>query len=120
MVFTISGHDVLRYVAYKGISFKRNDIDGANAGRTQDGIMHRDRVGTKLTISVTCRTLTTLEARDLLKLIDDEYFMVKITHPLHGDMTMKMYTNNVPIDLIALTHDGYGKWGGIKFNLIEV
>ena len=32
MVFEINGVDILPYVAYDGLKYKRSDLDGPNAG----------------------------------------------------------------------------------------
>lgn len=119
MVFRINDKDVLPLIAERGVKFKRNDLDGPNAGRTMDGTMYRDRVTSKTTISVECRELTTLEARYLLQLIEPEFFSVTITDPRYGEITRVMYTNNVPADISIVLHNGYETWEGISFNLIE-
>ena len=81
MTFLIDGLDVSPYVAYKGFKWTRNDIDGPDAGRTMDGMMHRLRVATKIRLDITCRPLTTEETRILLPAILPEYVNVTYDDP---------------------------------------
>ena len=43
-------HDYSNAVIMKGMGWSRNDIDAADAGRTQDGRMHRAKVDVKRTM----------------------------------------------------------------------
>ena len=58
MIVKIDGVDITPYIAYQGIQYTRNDIDGPNAGRALDGTMYRDRVTVKDKWTITCRPLT--------------------------------------------------------------
>ena len=116
MVLKINGTDILRFVEEKGIKWQRNDLDGANAGRTMDGVMHRDRIGSKIRLDITCVPLTSAEAKIVLNAIYPEYVDVTYTDPMYGEITKTMYSNNNPATFINTKTD---KWEGITFPLIE-
>lgn len=116
MVFKINGVDMLPYIVQNGIKWQRNDIDGANAGRTMDGTMHRERVTSKVRLDVTCLPLSSENASVVLNAIYPEYVEVEYTDPMIGLCIKQMYSNNTPATYI----DTYtNMWEGITFPLIE-
>ena len=116
MVFKINGVDMLPYIAQNGIKWQRNDIDGATAGRTMDGTMHRQRVTSKVRLDVTCLPLYSSDAATVLNAINPEYVEVEYTDPMKGLVVTQMYSNNVPATYV----DTYtNMWEGIAFPLIE-
>lgn len=119
MTFLINGLDVSPYVAYKGFKWTRNDIDGPDAGRTMDGMMHRLRVTTKIRLDITCRPLTTEETRILLPAILPEYVNVTYDDPMYGRVTKLMYSNNNPASFLMRKPNGTEWWDGITFPLVE-
>lgn len=120
MILTIDGTNIVPYIAYQGVKWQRNDIDGENAGRTLDGVMRRSRVGTKIRLDITCRPLTSEEAQVVLTSIMPEYVTVKYTDPQAGVVTKQMYSNNNPASYLMKKKDGREYWSGITFPLIEV
>lgn len=119
MVFKIDGVDILPFITQKGIKWQRNDLDGENAGRTMDGIMHRSRVASKIRLDITCIPLKSEDAKTILNLIYPEYVTVEYTDPMYGLVTKTMYSNNNPATFMALHSDGTEYWEGISFPLIE-
>ena len=116
MVFKINGVDMLPYIVQNGIKWQRNDIDGANAGRTMDGTMHRQRVTSKVRLDVTCLPLYASDAAIVLNAIYPEYVEVEYTDPMNGLCIKQMYSNNTPATYV----DKYtNMWEGITFPLIE-
>ncbi len=91
---TIDGVDITPYIAYQGVQWSRNDVDGPNAGRTMSGLMIRDRVATKIRLDITCRPLKTDELRTLLNLIYPEFVTVVYEDPMQGMVSKTMYANN--------------------------
>lgn len=116
MVLKINGTDILRFVEEKGVKWQRNDMDGPNAGRTMDGIMHRERVASKVRLDVTCLPLKTEDAKTVLNAIYPEYVEVEYLDPMHGIVTKTMYSNNNPATYMNTQTD---LWEGINFPLIE-
>lgn len=119
MVFEINGVNILPYVAHEGIKWQRNDLDGPEAGRTLDGLMHRDRVASKVRMDITCRPLRSFEAQIVLQAIYPEYVTVRYTDPMSGLTERTMYANNNPATHMMIQDNGVEWWSGITFPLIE-
>ena len=119
MVFRIDGTDILKYVASDGLKYTRSDLDGPNAGRTLDGVMHRDRISSKIRWDVTCKLLKEEELAIVLSLIEPEFVTVEYTDlQTRQVVTKTMYSNNVPTSL-AFAYDGGSWWTSFTFPLIE-
>lgn len=119
MVFQINGTDITPYIAAEGLVWKRNDLEGPNAGRAMDGTMYRDRVTTKFRFDITCRPLKASEAATILSLIQSEYVTVTYTDPLtNTTKTKQAYSNNVPAQYL-MKIKGIEYWSGITFPIIE-
>jgi len=117
---SIDGTDITNLIAYQGVQWKRNDIDGPNAGRTLSGIMIRDRVATKIRLDITCRQLTLPEVRMLLNLLMPEFVTVTYDDPMDGYVTRTMYANNNTAQfLFARENDTKEWWDGVSFPLVE-
>lgn len=119
MVFRINGTDILKYVAYDGLKYTRSDLDGPNAGRTLDGIMHRDRIASKIRWDVTCKLLNEQDLAAVLTLIEPEFVRVEYTDLQTQKVVEKvMYSNNVPTSL-SFAYEGGSWWTDLTFPLIE-
>jgi len=120
MVFKIGNLDITPYIAYQGLKYTRNDVDGSNAGRTLSGLLIRDRVAIKDKWTVTCRPLTTAEMVVIMSAIEPEFITCTYTSPRTGtQVTKTMYSNNVPAQYLMLKEDGTEYWAGISFPLVE-
>lgn len=112
--------DIIPYIALGGIKWSRNDVDGANAGRMQNGEMQRDRVATKYRWDITCRPLTAAEQAIILTLIEPEYITVKYTDPqTNSVMTGTYYSNNFPSTFLIRRVNGEEYWSGLAFPVIQ-
>ena len=117
---SIDGTDITNLIAYQGVQWKRNDIDGPSAGRTLSGLMIRDRVATKIRLDITCRQLTLDEARMLLNLLMPEFVSVTYDDPMDGLVTRTMYANNNGAQfLFARNNDTKEWWDNVSFPLVE-
>lgn len=112
--------DITDFVAYQGLKWQRNDIDGPNAGRNMAGTMIRDRVATKIRLDITCRPLYLNELRTLLNLIQPVTISVRYDDPMMGMREATMYSNNNPAGYCQKYPNGLEYWHGITFPLIEV
>lgn len=121
MTFTVNGVNLLPYLAAEGLRWRLSDLDASDAGRTLDGVMHRNRVAQKVDLEVTCRPLTTAEASTVLQAINPEFVTVVYDDPLLGTTATKtMYSNNRPATFLEESWDGGSYvWQGITFPLIE-
>lgn len=115
---TIDGTDITPYIAYQGVQWKRNDVDGPSAGRTLSGLMVRDRVATKIRLDITCKPLKTTELRTLLNLIYPEFVSVTYEDPMEGLVTKTMYANNNGAQIFGENTTGE-YWQSISFPLVE-
>ena len=131
---TIDGVDITPYIAYQGVQWSRNDVDGPNAGRTMNGLMIRDRVATKIRLDITCRPLKTDELRTLLNLIYPEFVTVVYEDPMQGLVSKNMYANNNKAQFLQRYEpeetdcqwicgkdpgQPYERWFNITFPLVE-
>lgn len=112
--------DITKYIAFGGLKWTRNDVDGPNAGRALNGKMIRDRVSTKIRLDVSCRPLKADELSVLLNLIYPISVMVRYYDPMSGMRTVEMYSNNNPASYAILKPDGTELWSGITFPLVEI
>lgn len=117
--FTINGVSIVNYIAEDGIKWQRNDIESDDAGRTLDGVMHRDRVGSKVRLDIKCKPLKSSEAMAVLGAIAPEFVTVRYIDPQDGSVTRTMYSNNIPAICATINPDGTAVWKGIEFPLIE-
>lgn len=131
----IDGTDITKYIAHQGVSWKRNDVDGPNTGRTMSGLMVRDRVATKIRLDITCTVMTYEELQMILNLIYPVFVQVTYDDPQFGPVTKTMYSNNNEAQIYKMSQakytdeqwymPGYSDpetkeyWQGIKFPLIE-
>lgn len=125
MVFDIQDNlgnwvDITPYIAFEGLKYSRNDVDGANAGRTQDGTMVRDRIASKVRWDVTCRPLYAPELATVLQLIDSEFFTLRYTDPRTNTVKIgSFYSNNVPAQYKLRRANGEELWVGLVFPVVE-
>jgi len=120
MYLSIGGVDITKYIAENGFKRTRNDIDGWNAGRTLDGVMHRDRVATKIKLEITTTRMTKNELSVILNAIYPVNVSVTYDDPREGRVTKTMYSNNNPAVCFCVNTDGVEIWDSISFPLIEV
>ena len=120
MIFKIDDVDITPYIAFSGIKWSRNDVDGPNAGRMQNAEMVRDRIATKYRWDITCRPLTAAEQSTVLQLIQPEFVYVTYTDPLDRiTKTGVYYSNNFPSTFLIRRTNGEEIWTGLAFPLVE-
>lgn len=112
--------DVVPYIAYGGLKWQREDIDGPGAGRDLTGYLRRSRIATKRRLDVTCRPLRSPELQIVLTLVMPEWVTVRYYDPQEGKVVERtMYSNNNPASFEILHPDGTEWWTGVTFPLIE-
>ena len=113
------GVAITDHIKFGGIKWQRADVDGEDAGRPLDGLMHRDRVDIKYRLDITCKPLTLSQASTVLAAIEPEFVDVVYDDPRVGSSVRRtVYSNNVPATF-CMTRDGVDYWEGIAFPLIE-
>lgn len=120
MFMEIDGLDITPYIAYNGLSMKREDVDGPGAGRDLSADMRRERVATKYRWDVTCRPLFSDELGKLLRAIKPEWVSVRYYDPETERIVLHtMYSNNGSLSFQQRYRDGRELWSGISFPLID-
>lgn len=95
------------------------DISDKDAGRTQDTIMHKNRIGQKRKISLGWNNATKEEAARILTLFDKEYIKVKYPDAKSGkDETRTFYVGDrsAPVKYWMV---GMKRYSSISFEIIE-
>lgn len=120
MTLTVNGIDITPYIAFRGLKWQRNDVDGWDAGRAMDGVMYRQRIGTKIRLDITCRPMKTSEISVVLNAIQPEYVTVTYDDPLYGNnRTATFYSNNNPASFLIKKDNGDEYWDSVSFPLVE-
>ena len=112
--------DITPWIAWQGLSFRRNDVDAPDAGRTMDGLMHRGRVASKEKMEVKTVQLTRVQSSRLQTLLFPESVQVRVTpYPrTNSAHVMKMYSNNVKTTYVIHRENGEDLQS-LSFPLIE-
>lgn len=117
---TIDGTNITDYVGFQGITWRRTDKEGANAGTTLSGLTIRDRIATKVSLGIACRELNSTELQTLMNLLLPEYVEVTYTDPMQGLVTKTMYTPANEASLMnAKPSAATEYWTGVSFELTE-
>ena len=97
--------------------FNIQDVSAPNSGRTEDGNMHKQKIGQCVKLECGWNYITTEVLHDLLNIFDTEYMTITYLNPKRGgfctgtfyagDRTSPMYNNNL------------GLWENFSVNLIE-
>lgn len=114
-------YDITPWIAFQGLSFSRNDVDGPNAGRDMRGMMHRDRVSIKEKININTIPLTRVQMKKLQALLEPQSFNVQIDPYTvnNGPAVLHMYSNNVKASY--LIHRASGEdLQSVTFPLVEM
>lgn len=119
MVLKLDGVDFLPYLEYRGLKWKKKDIDINNALQTMNGETIRGEVVYKSTLDVSCRPLTTDEANIVLNVIKPAYITVEYNDPMDGFSIKTMFCQECPAAFMHQKKDGTELWKGIAFQLIE-
>lgn len=101
------------------IKWKKSDISGKDAGRTDDTKMHKNRVGKKRTLSLGWINLTKQEIHEILVAFDPEYVKVTYWDPLDGTaVTRDFYTGDMEAD-VSWWAKGRERYSTLNFDVIE-
>lgn len=95
------------------------DISAADAGRTQDTLMHKNRKGKKRKIQLAWNGVTPEEAHQILKAFEDEYFRVTYHDPWEGmEITKTFYSGDqsAPVKTWTVNNKLYEQ---VSFDIIE-
>lgn len=95
------------------------DVSESDAGRTEDGMMHKKRIGQVSKLEMSWNNVDTQTVSTLLKMFQPEYMYCEYLDALEGgykvdyfyvgNRSTPMYTNS----------NGIGLWSNVSFNLIR-
>ena len=93
------------------------DISDSEAGRTEDELMHKNRVAQKVKLELEWEAISISEASTILQAFDPEYVSITYLDARAGAfLTKTFYVGDREVPLFnAVT----GLWDSIGFNVIE-
>lgn len=112
--------DITPYIAFKGLTFSRNDVDAPDAGRDMSGLMHRGRVSVKEKMNINTIPLTKAQSSSLQTLLYPKTIQVRVTpYPrTNAAQILSMYSNNVKVTYLIHYTSGEDMQS-LSFPLIE-
>ena len=122
MTFTVSGTNLIPYIAYEGLSYQLSDIDDPETGRMMNGEMRRGKIADKEKWQIKCRSdLTTAEMSTVITAISAGQFVtVQYLSPKTNTVVEKsMYVGNRTAAHYIERADGTVLWKDLSFSLIE-
>lgn len=97
--------------------WKLEDVSAPDAGRTEDALMHKKRIGSLIGLELQWNYVTVEEAAAILAAFQPEYINVCYLDALAGDyVTAEFYVGNRSTPLYNAK---LGLWENISFNIIQ-
>lgn len=97
--------------------YKLSDVSAADAGRTEDGLMHKMRIAQKVHLELKWQYIPTSDVSAILAAFNPEYINVNYLDAMAGGYQTKTFyvgDRSVPSYNTAL-----GLWTNVSFNIIE-
>lgn len=95
------------------------DISASNSGRTDDTIMHKNRVGQKVKLQLSWNGLNPEETSKVLKAFNPEYFNVSYHDPMENAVVTKTFYSGDKEAKFYCWTIGNKLFESISFNIIE-
>jgi hypothetical protein len=96
-----------------------SDIDSTKSGRAADGKMHRDRIGSKIKLTLKWSFLTNKEMASLLKAVTPVFFNCAYPDAEAGTtLTKSFYVSDRTAPAYAV-QDGKCGWSGLEMSFVE-
>lgn len=119
----ISENNPIRSVDGKSVKcpssyiWRLEDISASDAGRTEDTMMHKKRIGQLVGIELSWQNVPTSEVSAILRAFNPEYITVCYLDAMEGKyVTSEFYVGNRSAPMYSAVK---GLWQNITFNLIE-
>ncbi|MGN0558379.1 MAG: DUF6711 family protein [Acutalibacteraceae bacterium] len=97
--------------------WKLEDVSAADAGRTEDTVMHKNRVGQLVGLELGWKNIKTAEVSEILKAFNPEYITVCYLDAMQGKyVTSVFYVGNRSAPMY---NSRKGVWSNLSFNIIE-
>lgn len=93
------------------------DISNSGAGRTEDGVMHKNRMGQSIALDVSWQNISTSVVAEILTAFDPEYLLITYLDAKSGTyMTDEFYVGNRSAPMYNAQK---GLWSSVSFKLIK-
>ena len=97
--------------------YKLEDVSASDAGRTEDTMMHKKRIGQLVGLELSWQNITTEEVSAILKAFDPEYIEVCYLDAKQGKyITSEFYVGNRSAPMYNAAK---GLWSNLSFNIVE-
>ena len=110
---TINGNYVKTPTSY---TWDEQDISQSDAGRTEDGLMHKKRIRRAVKLNLDWKNISLQDASDILKLFENEYLSVNYLDVKQGGYQTKTFYVG---DRTAPAYNVKLNVWTVGFNLIE-
>lgn len=97
--------------------YNLNDVSASSAGRTEDTLMHKNRIGQKVTINLEWQSVSTSVISEILTAFNDEYLQIVYLDAKSGSYTTKVFY--VGDRATPMYNASMGLWENVSFNIIE-
>lgn len=97
--------------------WKLEDVSTPDAGRTEDTVMHKKRIGQLTGIELSWQNISTSKASAILQAFNPEYITVRYLDPMVGGyVTSEFYVGNRSAPMYNAKLD---VWSNVSFNIIK-
>lgn len=94
-----------------------SDLSDSSAGRTEDTLMHKNKIGQKVKLNLEWKNITNAECSAILKAFNPEYIEVTYLDAMAGDyLTKTFYVGDRSAPLYNCKK---GIWSSVAFNITE-
>ena len=97
--------------------WKLSDVSAADAGRTEDALMHKERIAQKVKLELSWKNATTAECAAVLTAFNPQYISITYLDAKAGDYLTKTFY--VGDRSAPLYNARLGLWENVSFNVIE-
>lgn len=97
--------------------YSLQDVSAPNSGRTEDALMHKQRITQKVKIELEWANQTTAAVSEILNAFNPEYISVRYLDAKAGDFVTKTFY--VGDRAAPLYNSRLGLWENVAFNIIE-
>lgn len=98
-------------------TFILSDVSAADAGRTEDTKMHKNKLGEMVKVELSFQNVDNETVYKVLNAFSEEYFTVEFYHPKY--MTFKTSTFYVGDRTSPMYNHRLGLWQNLNLNIIE-
>ena len=111
--------DGVKIKSPSSLSWGKQDISASDAGRTDDTIMHKNKVGEKRTLDLSWSGTTLQEASAILKAFAPEYFQVTYWDVENCRMETRTFYSGDKKAPVKIWTVNQKRYESISFNIIE-